>query len=197
MNDDKNIDQAVDLSGIDIEANNQDSDLGYQLTNSDENQYSIWNRIKYSIFEAPKRLAFALVMFCGLLQLAFVNIHISAIVTVLPNEAPGSHHLISSSGIGMFMFFFILMGLVAIFAATRVVDFASTIFAIVTNVVVIAFGGWFQLQMLTNGAARGAELRLNSLIFAAIGILIYIAAIVVYCLQLVKYRKQRGTNNEV
>ncbi len=148
---------------------------------------SMFKNIWHAIKESPKSVGAFITGFNGLFQLAISTEHIQSLVTITPAQTAG----VGSQGIGMFFFMFILMGLVAIFAGTRIVDKNSIFRACLTNILAIAAGTYYFLQISNPDTYISFGHVQSSFILMIIGLLLYGLSIVLYLMQIKIYKKEQ------
>ena len=143
--------------------------------------------------ESPKTIGAYITSIMGMLQLAVSQDHIAALVTIRPTTVG-----VSNQGIGMFLFAFILFGLVSIFAATRINSLKTAIFASFSNTVTIGFGIYYLMQISNKLAVipSSANRVFTSKVYIYIGIVSYLIGIILYILDFKKFSQQEVIKHE-
>lgn len=147
----------------------------------------------------PRKISLVTAGLMGIIQLAFTGTHVNAAVTLRHiNDPLSAYSVISPWGSAMFMFLFILSGLILSYAVLKAKTTKTMIAAIFVNLVTITFGTVYSLQMLHN--AIYPERILFSQILIIAGIIVYALAIVFYIMQIIMdliRKKALNENQEV
>lgn len=158
---------------------------------------SLKTRLKLFITESPGKVASLIAAINGLGQLAFSHIHIQALVLVkvTSKDVNASNYTtgMSSVGIGMFNFLFILFALITIFNVLRATTLPRIIGAFVSIFATIGFGTVYLLKMMNPDGIQKYSDVVGSFILMLVGFGIYVIVILFLILQIRRDRKHEQT----
>lgn len=158
---------------------------------------SLITRLKLLITESPGKVASFIAAVNGLTQLAFSNIHIQALVLVKVTSkevgAPNYTSGMSSVGIGMFNFLFILFALITIFNVLRAKTLPRIIGAFISIFATIGFGTIYLLKMMNPDGIQKYSDVLGSFILMLVGFSVYVVVMIFLILQIRRDKKDEQT----